>query len=220
MPSFDIYTLVFFGLAIFVGLKLRSILGDKIEDEDNTTSGKKFFYEANKKEIIEKEIIDVELEEKMNKLIFSDENIKVKIETISQKYPQFSIHKFVKGSQKAYELIIDNFSQGNIKELKKLTSQNVFEVFNRIIEERIKREETMYFSFIGIEKSEILEINEKESFLEIKVKFIAEMISYTASKEKEVVEGNDKKIKKVTDIWTFSKDMNAKDNVWLLVSTL
>ena len=59
--------------------------------------------------------------------------------------------------------------------------------------------------------------------LSVTVRFISELISAVKDKAGEIVSGDTQKIKSVTDIWTFSRDVStakARTNPnWKLVAT-
>ena len=48
---------------------------------------------------------------------------------------------------------------------------------------------------------------------------MSELISVTRDAEGEVVEGDPKKVREVTDIWTFARDISSKNPNWKLVAT-
>ena len=55
--------------------------------------------------------------------------------------------------------------------------------------------------------------------LEVKVDFISEIISCIKDKDSKIISGDPKKVKKVHDIWKFSKDSRSTNPNWLLIDT-
>ena len=55
--------------------------------------------------------------------------------------------------------------------------------------------------------------------MEVTVEFISEIISCLKDKEKKILSGDPKKIKKVYDTWKFSRDLTSKNPNWLLIDT-
>ncbi|MGV1014233.1 MAG: Tim44/TimA family putative adaptor protein, partial [Methyloceanibacter sp.] len=53
----------------------------------------------------------------------------------------------------------------------------------------------------------------------VTVKFVSELVSVTRDADGEVVEGDPKKVREVTDIWTFARDTASKNPNWKLVAT-
>ena len=49
--------------------------------------------------------------------------------------------------------------------------------------------------------------------------FIAEFISATLNKMGEVIEGDPKQVRQITDVWTFERDTSSRDPNWKLVAT-
>ena len=61
------------------------------------------------------------------------------------------------------------------------------------------------------------EIENKQS--EITVKFKSSLIRTVYGSEGEIIEGDEKEIDKVTDIWTFARAANGRDPNWKLIAT-
>ena len=59
----------------------------------------------------------------------------------------------------------------------------------------------------------------KKNTAYVTVKFVSELISVTRDAEGDVVEGDPKKVREVTDIWTFARDISSKNPNWKLVAT-
>ena len=51
------------------------------------------------------------------------------------------------------------------------------------------------------------------------VKFVSEMISATRNADGEIVDGDPKQIREVTDVWTFERDVSSRDPNWKLSAT-
>ncbi len=62
-------------------------------------------------------------------------------------------------------------------------------------------------TFVGIKTADIYEAELKNGVANVTVKFVSELISATRDRGGEVVNGDPKKIKEVTDIWTFSREV-------------
>ncbi len=74
-------------------------------------------------------------------------------------------------------------------------------------------------NLVGIDKADIIEAEVKNRTAYVTVKFVSELISVTRDTEGEVVEGDPKKVREVTDIWTFCRDIASKNPNWKLVAT-
>jgi predicted lipid-binding transport protein (Tim44 family) len=111
------------------------------------------------------------------------------------------------------------FAEGDDATLKQLLGNDVYEGFARAIRERESRGEKVQSSLVGIDKADIIEAEVKNRTAYVTVKFVSELISVTRDAEDEVVEGDPKKVREVTDIWTFCRDIASKNPNWKLVAT-
>ncbi len=143
----------------------------------------------------------------------------VKNETKKSKSEWFDNENFINGAKGAYENIVTNFENDNIKELKPLLDGNVFNSFTEVIEKRKRNGEHVEFSFIGIDSAEIIYKDLDSSPMEVTVRFISEMITCIKNNKDEIVSGSLNQIQKVTDVWTFAKHKNQKNSNWLLLAT-
>ena len=178
-------------IAGFIFLRLRGILGKKsgFEDKMSASFAHDFPSETTKKPLNEKTF---------------DENAK---------------KDFLSGAKIAYETIITSFSSGNLKGVKQLLDKKVYEQFDEAIKARNSSGQVSETTFIGINSAEIKSHENKKGFLEVTVSFVSEIISCVKDKDNKILSGDPKKIKKVFDTWTFSKEINSTNPNWLLVST-
>ena len=178
-------------IAGFIFLRLRGILGKKTGFEEDINSS--FPHEATSSKP------QVDLSEN----IF-DENAK---------------KEFLKGAQIAYESIVTNFSKGKLKDIKYLLDISVYEQFNSALDERKLKNYSSETTFIGINSAEIKHHQQNKDMLEVSVEFVSEIISCIRDKENKIVSGDPEKVKKVNDVWKFSKDSRSTNPNWLLIDT-
>ena len=131
----------------------------------------------------------------------------------------FDPEHFLKGSKQAYEMIVTAFAEGNRKMLKDLLSRDVMEGFAAAITDRERRSEVVDQSFVGISKADIVDAELKNGVATVTVKFESQLISANRDKAGEVTSGDPQKIKDVTDIWSFAREINARNPNWRLVAT-
>ena len=72
---------------------------------------------------------------------------------------------------------------------------------------------------VAINRAQIegVEINGKRA--SVTVRFVSEFISVRKNRAGEVLEGDPKKIREITDIWTFERDLRSRDPNWRLAAT-
>jgi len=178
-------------IAGFIFLRLRGILGKKTGFEEDINSS------------FPQEAAATKIKVNLNETIF-DENAK---------------KEFLKGAKIAYETIVTNFSKGKLKEIKSLLDIKVYQQFNDALDERISKNYSSETTFIGINSAEIKYHEQNKNMLEVTVKFVSEIISCIKDKENKIISGDPQKVKKVNDIWKFSKDSRSNNPNWLLVDT-
>jgi len=181
-------------LAIVAGiivLRLRSVLGKGAED--SATRIKK------------PTIVDAQYEETVSSRV--EENVNLK---------EFKEETFLKGAQAAYEMIVNAFAAADKKTLKDLTSPEVYKSFVGVLDERKNKKHVNQFTFIGIKKAKIENVDKKDSFYTVKTRFVSEIISCIKDANNNIIEGSPEEIQTVNDVWSFSRDLNSDDLTWNL----
>ncbi|MDH6269334.1 putative lipid-binding transport protein (Tim44 family) [Rhizobium sp. SG_E_25_P2] len=133
--------------------------------------------------------------------------------------PSFDPQQFAQGAQAAYEMIVTAYAEGDRKTLKNLLSSEVYEGFNAAIAEREKAGEKVKFSFVGIDKAEMVGASIEGAEVTITMKIVSQLISATYDKAGTLVDGNADDVSEVKDRWTFLRDTRSRDPNWKLVST-
>lgn len=131
----------------------------------------------------------------------------------------FRPKSFVDGAKMAYEMIVDGFAKGDKAALKNLLSKEVFDGFAAAIDGRVSQGHRMESRFVGIDKAELAGAELDGSMARVTMKFVSEIISATLDKDGVVIDGDQKAIQEITDVWTFERDTNSRDPNWKLVST-
>ena len=131
----------------------------------------------------------------------------------------FSPQRFLDGARMAYDMIVTAFAAGDRKALKSLLGSDVYEGFDQAITERENRGDTVESTLVGIDKATLIDATLKAKNASVTVKFISQIISATKDKEGRVIEGDPKKVREVTDIWTFMRDLTSRDPNWKLIAT-
>ena len=194
--SFGYLDIILLGMiAGFIILRLRSILGRKTGHESKiypNFAEKKFNIPTNEVKPI-----------KQNHEILEGKDKK----------------EFLQGAEIAYETILTAFAKGEVKKLKTLLTSTMNENFSGAIEARNKENIKSEFTFIGIKESSVEKYEKIKDDLFVTVKFIAEVIS-VKKKEAKIIEGNPDKIKFVTDVWKFTRNIKNKSPNWYLAEII
>jgi predicted lipid-binding transport protein (Tim44 family) len=133
--------------------------------------------------------------------------------------PGFDPAEFLDGAKGAYEMIVAAFAAGDEETLKQLLGDDVLDGFERAIAEREERGEVLQSTLVSIDKADIIEAEVKGKQALVTIKFVSELISVTRDEDGDVVEGDPKKVREVTDIWTFAREVASRNPNWKLVAT-
>lgn len=131
----------------------------------------------------------------------------------------FDKDHFLKGAKAAYEMILMAFAAGDRDSLKPLLSQEVYEAFEGAIKHREQAGQKASLTLVGFSDVKIIAAALKSSTAEITLAFGARLLSFTTDRDGNVVEGDSKAVKEVTDVWTFTRDVRGNDPNWVLVAT-
>ena len=124
--------------------------------------------------------------------------------------------EFLKGAEIAYETILTAFANGEVRKLKDLLTPTMNNNFSDAIEARNSKKIKSEFTFIGIKESSVEKYEKANDVLFATVKFVAEVISVKKDKDNKIIEGNPDKIKFVTDVWKFNKNIKKNSPNWYL----
>lgn len=228
--SFDIFTLLILVVAIVIFLRLRSVLGRRTGHEkpryDPFTNGNGAPAPENvipmpagsPRTAFEGESLK-SAEERLGKFASKGTPLAGGLLDIARADQNFDPAKFLEGAKIAYETIVTAFAAGNRKLLKPLLGREVYEGFNSAISAREAKGETVEFSFIGISKAEIASAELAGRMAQVTVHFISELITATHGPGGAITEGDPKRIREVSDIWTFARDTTSRDPNWKLIAT-
>lgn len=131
----------------------------------------------------------------------------------------FETDHFIAGAKSAYEIIVTAFARGDRAQLRPLLGSEVMAAFEQVIATRERRKEHVEFTFVGFKEVKIVHAALKGRTAEVTLAIGAQFISATTGEGGEAVEGDAKTVRDVTDVWTFCRDVNARDPNWLLVAT-
>lgn len=217
MSSSLIQLLVLAGIAVFLIIRLRSVLGTREGFEKppvngpTSRSGKRPEFD-----VIEGgpdlDIIDH----------VQDGSTSAKaLAAMKMAEPGFMVGTFLEGSRDAYEMILMAFESGDLSSVSDFLSEEIAETFQTVIDRREEEGLTVSASFIGVREIALKEANFDRSTSEgeVTVKFVSELTSVVKNADGEVVEGNANEIKRQRDVWTFARVMGADDPNWQLVAT-
>jgi predicted lipid-binding transport protein (Tim44 family) len=135
--------------------------------------------------------------------------------------PGFTVTEFLQGARGAYEMILMAFDNGDVDGLRPFLAEDVLETFESVIQQREEQGLTIVASFIGVRELVLdsARFDRDTGVGEITVRFIGELTSVVKNADGDIVEGDPNEIKRQRDVWTFARKMGSKDPNWELVAT-
>ncbi|QBX35877.1 Tim44 domain-containing protein [Paracoccus liaowanqingii] len=135
--------------------------------------------------------------------------------------PSFGLRDFLSGSRQAYEMILMAFERGDLSEVRPFLSDPVAEAFQSVIDQRVAKGQTVQAQYLGTRDTSLAlaEFDPATGVAEISVRFVGELIAATRDADGTVVEGDPKVSRKQKDMWTFARPMGQDDPNWQLVAT-
>jgi len=228
---FDIYTIIFLALAVFIFLRLRSVLGQRTGRERppydpysarDAVRGSKDNVVALPSRGGETPAASpptVDPEERWKGIAEPGSAVANGLNAILQSDSSFDAQHFVAGARQAYEMIVTAYAEGDRRALRNLLSRDVYEGFETAIRERETRGETSETRFVSIDRSDITAAELRGSTAQVTVRFVSQLVSVTRDRSGNVIDGNPDKVTDVTDVWTFARDVSSRDPNWKLVAT-
>ena len=131
----------------------------------------------------------------------------------------FDKDQFLKGAKAAYEMILTAFAAGDRTSLKPLLSDDVFAAFDAVITKRETAKQKASLTLVAFTDVKVIAASLKAMVAEITLAFSARLISATTDEAGTVVEGDASAVRDVTDVWTFTRDVRARDPNWVLIAT-
>jgi predicted lipid-binding transport protein (Tim44 family) len=228
----DIYTIIFLALAVFIFLRLRSVLGQRTGSErppyDRAAPNVVQRTQDNNVVPMPGAVIDqaplapsadVAPADRWKGVAEPATPLAAGLDAIAAQDSSFDPRHFLSGARGAYEMIVLAFANGDRRALKDLLSGEVYESFEAVIKDREKHEQKTETRFVSIDKAELVGAEARDRAAQLTVRFVSQMISVTRDKTGAIVDGNPDKVADITDVWTFARDTSSRDPNWKLVGT-
>jgi predicted lipid-binding transport protein (Tim44 family) len=214
MNSSLIQLLVLAGIAIFLILKLRSVLGTR-EGFEKPPQAAEDIRPRPKFEVIEggpdRDITDNT----------SDPATGSALAAMKSAEPSFNVTDFLKGARGAYEMILMAFDKGDLGRIRPFLGDEVAATFETAIADRLERGLTIESTFAGIREMHLTEatFDDTSRTGEVSVRFTGELYRTVRDKTGAVIEGSPTTIIRQRETWTFGRKMGTGDPNWQLIAT-
>ena len=209
--------LVLAGIAVFLILKLRSVLGTRDGFEKPPVP----LEDARPQTRRTLEVIEGGADRDITDHAPEGSSSAKALAAMKKAEPTFQVGPFLQGARGAYEMNRMAFEKGELDRIRPFLSDDVEASFAEVIADRESKGLTIEANFVGLKEMALQEatFDTTSGFGEITVRFVGEITSAVRDKAGEVVEGDPKTVKRQRDVWTFARKMGAADPNWQLVAT-
>jgi predicted lipid-binding transport protein (Tim44 family) len=232
---FDIYTIIFLALAVFIFLRLRSVLGQRTGRErppyDPYSARDVVRSPATDNKVVTLPTPQAETPprpaepapaatgERWKGIAELGSPVAAGLDAIAGADTTFDAQHFLTGARAAYEMIVTTFAEGDRRQLRNLLSREVFDGFDAAITERENRGQTAETRFVSIDAATVTAAELRNRTAQITVRFLSKLVSATRDRSGTVIDGSADKVTDVTDVWTFARDVTSRDPNWKVVAT-
>ena len=130
---------------------------------------------------------------------------------------RFDPAAFLDGAEKAFRIIVSAFASGDRSTLRNLLAEDTYRGFDAAITAREAAEQTQVSDVQGMHRVAIESAELSGSLASIGVRFVSDQVSLVRDKDGHPLTGTDA-VTEITDIWTFERDLSARDPIWRLVA--
>ena len=216
MESPVIQLLVLAGIAVFLILRLKSVLGTREGFEKPIAPPAE---RPSKRP--EFEVIEGGPDQDITDYVPEGSAQAEDLAAMKKVEPSFQVRDFVQGARGAYEMILMAFERGELDDIQPYLAPDVFDSFVTAVAHREDQGLTIEADFIGVRETTLTDTSYDAvtGEAQITMRFVAEMTSAVRNSAGEIVEGDPKAIKRQKDTWVFGRTMGSSDPNWFLVAT-
>jgi predicted lipid-binding transport protein (Tim44 family) len=211
-----IQLLVLAGIAIFLILRLRNVLGtrDGHEEPRQPTAS---VTSRNRPEL---EVIEGGPDRDILDHVPAGSEAFEALSKMKRAEPSFGVSDFLSGARGAYEMILMGFERGDLDEIRVFLSDEIAENFDDVIAARAQQGLTVEAEFVGVRELTLSSatFEDSTSLAEVTVRYTGELTYVVRNSNGEIIEGSETQIKRQKDVWTYSRQMGADDPNWHLVA--
>jgi predicted lipid-binding transport protein (Tim44 family) len=217
MNSPLIQLLVLAGIAVFLVLRLKNVLGTREGFED----GPKPIQPTERRGRPDLEVIEGGPDLDISDHAEEGSPQADALAGMKRLEPFFNVGDFIGGARGAYEMIVMGYETGELAEIQPFLSEEIYESFVDGVAAREDQGLTIDANFFGVREMKLMNatLDPDTNEAEISIRFVAELTSAVRDRGGDIVEGSTSEVKKQKDTWAFARIMGSDDPNWLLVST-
>lgn len=217
MPFVDI--LIFAIIAIFLGLRLRNILGsrdgyEQTPEEMGQNRAKRDMSDAAE---ADRDAFD-EGQKKVVPLRPAAPSGSG-ITAIKQAEPSFQEDQFMQGAASAFAMVLNAYAEGDLSQLRRLLGYDLFNEFSEAIRQRNVENESLSLVIDQIDDVQILDGELVDGIASVNVRFVSQQTRRLFDAQGDEIIDDSSHNETVIDVWTFERDTQIADPNWKLVET-
>lgn len=218
MNSSLIQLLVLAGIAIFLIVKLRSVLGNREGFEKPTLPPDDARQRPVRRDF---EVIEGGPDRDITDHVPDGSPAAKSLAAMKIAEGGFSVGTFLQGARGAYEMILMAYERGDLASVQAFLAPDVLAAFKQAVEAREAEGLTVEANFVGLRELSLAEasFDRDTREAEISVRFTGELTSVIRDRNGKIVEGSPTEIRRQRDVWTFARRMGSEDPNWRLVAT-
>ena len=205
-------------VAIFVGLRLYSVLGERTGHEQQPVIPTAADSETRTAPRVAQPGSGVIADVDSGDLAFVP-TAGPGIRALMSADSSFDVARFLEGAKAAYRLILESFWKGDLDTIRSHVDDNVYETFAAAVAQRDKEGLKLDNRLVAIDQAVISEASLEKSVAIVTVRLEADIAAVTRDKDGAVVAGSLSDAVQTRDVWTFRRDVAQRDPNWLLIET-
>lgn len=232
--TIDPLNLILLIIVIFVGIKLRSVLG--MRNDEDAGKSRRGAYGLNREALGKKQKAAVSSEAKPAPDLRLVETEPVETETAKTEPvedlvqdpnegrglaffqaadPEFDADRFVDGATRAYEMILTAFAAERLDDVRDVLGADVYAGFADAISARQAEGQQLETQITRLERPVLEDARIENGIVQLDVRYRAELISYLHTGATR----DDAEPVASVDLWTFERPLKSANPNWQLVAT-
>ncbi len=204
-------------VAAFLGLRLYSVLGRRAEHEEEPAVQR---FESEDKPAIRPAAVPATVAPpRATELEGVMPAVERALRDIAAADSKFNLAQFLEGARGAYRMVLEAFWKGDRETLRELCDDDVYAGFIAAMDAREAAGETMDNKLIRIEETRVHSAVLDGRMARIALLFVTDIAAITRDKDGTVIAGSLDDAIESRDVWTFSRNIAARDPNWLLDET-
>jgi predicted lipid-binding transport protein (Tim44 family) len=205
-------------VALFVGLRLYSVLGERTGHEQHQPIPKPAESDARVEPRVNQPSPAPAAPADAGDMAFVP-TAGPGVRAILAADPSFDVARFLEGAKAAYRLVLEAFWKGDVDTLRPHVDDHVYDTFATAIEQRKKDGLTLDNRLVTIDQAVISEASAERGTAVLTVRFEADIAAVTRNAEGQVVAGSLSDAIQTRDLWTFRREIGSRDPNWVLIET-